>query len=137
MGRPKKAAGPLLENEHVKELLAIMKANRLSGAEDLLAVIHQVGAMEKQLDAAVNELKTMRRELETMREESHPIKATLQNAVKTLEKNIAVMRERLDELKANIIDGCKNAVAARLGITATTLEGILTVKGQGRAKPCD
>jgi len=112
MGRPKKAAGPLLENEHVKELLAIMKANRLSGAEDLLAVIHQVGAMEKQLDAAVNELKTMRRELETMREESHPIKTALQNAVKTLEKNIAVMRERLDELKANIIDGCKNAVTA-------------------------
>lgn len=27
------------------------------------------------------------------------------------------------------------AVAQRLGITATTLEGILTVKGQGRAKP--
>ena len=26
-------------------------------------------------------------------------------------------------------------VAQRLGITATTLEGILTVKGQGRAKP--
>ena len=26
------------------------------------------------------------------------------------------------------------AVAARLGITATTLEGILTVKGQGRVK---
>jgi len=29
------------------------------------------------------------------------------------------------------------AVAQRLGITATTLEGILTVKGQGRAKPCE
>ncbi len=27
------------------------------------------------------------------------------------------------------------AIAARLGITATTLEGILTVKGQGRKKP--
>ena len=27
------------------------------------------------------------------------------------------------------------AVAARLDITATTLDGILTVKGQGRAKP--
>ena len=26
------------------------------------------------------------------------------------------------------------AIAARLGITATTLEGILTVKGEGRAK---
>jgi len=29
------------------------------------------------------------------------------------------------------------AVAARLGITATTLDGILTVKRQGRAKPLD
>ena len=28
------------------------------------------------------------------------------------------------------------AVAARLGITATTLDGILTVKGQGRGKLC-
>jgi len=27
------------------------------------------------------------------------------------------------------------AIAARLGITATTLDGILTVKGHGRAKP--
>jgi len=29
------------------------------------------------------------------------------------------------------------AVAQRLGITATTLDGILTVKRQGRVKPCD
>ena len=36
----------------------------------------------------------------------------------------------------NVDEGMKNdiAVAARLGITATTLEGILTVKGQGRVK---
>ena len=27
------------------------------------------------------------------------------------------------------------AIAGRLNITATTLEGILTVQGQGRAKP--
>lgn len=27
------------------------------------------------------------------------------------------------------------AIAARLGITATTLEGILTIKGQGQTKP--
>ena len=29
------------------------------------------------------------------------------------------------------------ATAARLGITATTLEGVLTVKTQGRVKKCD
>jgi len=68
--------------------------------------------MERQLDAAVNELQSMRRELAEAQAQNHPIKTALHNAVKTMEKNIAVMRERLDELKANIIDGCKNAVAA-------------------------
>jgi len=112
MGRPKKAAGPLLENEYVKELLSIMETNNLSTMKDLLDIIGQVGAMEKQLNAAVNELQSMRRELAEAQVQNHPIKTALQNAVKTMEKNVAVMRERLDELKENIIDGCKNAVAA-------------------------
>jgi len=34
-----------------------------------------------------------------------------------------------EEVKSDI------AISARLGITATTLDGILTVKGQGRTKP--
>ena len=114
MGRPKKAAqSPLvMENEHVKELLSIMEANNVPSMKDLLAVLHHVGAMERQLDAAVNELQAMRRELAEAQAQNHPIKTALQNTIKALEKNIAVMRERLDELKANIIDGCKNAVAA-------------------------
>ncbi len=110
MGKTK--TPPLMENEHVKELLAIMEANHMPAVKDLYAVLDQVGAMERQLDAAVNELKTMRWELAAMREESHPLKTALQNAVKALEKNIAAMRERLDEVKQNMIEGCKNAVAA-------------------------
>ena len=102
----------LLENEHVKELLAILEANNAPDRKDFLAVLNQVGAMEKQLDAAVNELAAMRRELNEARELAHPVKTALQNAVKTLEKNVAVLRGRLDAVKRNVIEGCKNAVDA-------------------------
>jgi hypothetical protein len=103
---------PILENEHVKELLAIMRENNAPTTQDFLAVLHQVGAMERQLDAAVRELAAMRRELNEAREQNHPIKTALQNTVKALEKNVAALRERLDEAKQTIIGGCKNAVAA-------------------------
>lgn len=103
---------PLLENEHVKELLSIMEANNAPDRKDLLAVLGQVGAMERQLDAAVKELAAMRRELNEAREQAHPVLTALQNAVKTMEKNVASLRERLDAVKQNVIEGCKNAVDA-------------------------
>lgn len=102
----------LLENEHVKELLAILEASNTPDRKDFLAVLNQVGAMERQLDAAVRELAAMRRELNEARELAHPVKTALQNAVKTLEKNVAVLRGRLDAVKQNVIEGCKNAVDA-------------------------
>jgi len=105
-------SAPLLENEHVKELLAILKENSVS-SKDLLDVIGYVGAMERQLDAAVGELSAMRRELADMREEQdHPVRTTLQKAIQALENKIAETKERLDAVKAEIIEGCKNAVAA-------------------------
>lgn len=102
----------LLENEHVKELLAILEANNSPDRKDFFAALNQVGAMERQLDAAVKELAAMRRELNEARELAHPVKTALQNAVKTLEKNVAVLRGRLDAVKRNVIEGCKNAVDA-------------------------
>ena len=105
-------AVPLIENEHVKELLAIMEANNMPDRKDLLAVLHQLGAMERQLDATVKELAAMRRELNEAREQTHPVKTALQSAVSTIEKNVAVLRERLDAVKQNVIEGCKNAVGA-------------------------
>ena len=112
MGRPKKAAAPLLENEHVKELLSIMEANNVPTMKDLLDIIGQVGAMEKQLDAAVNELQSMRRDLAEAQAQNHPIKTALQNAVITMQGQVLDLRDKLAELKQNVIDGCKNAVAA-------------------------
>jgi DNA repair exonuclease SbcCD ATPase subunit len=102
----------LLENEHVKELLAILEANNAPDRKDFFTVLNQVGAMERQLDAAVKELSAMRRELNEARELAHPVKTALQNAVKTLEKNVAVLRGRLDAVKRNVIEGCKSAVDA-------------------------
>jgi len=112
MGRPKKAAAPLLENEHVKELLSIMEANNVPTVKDLLDIIGQVGAMEKQLDAAVNELQSMRRDLAEAQAQNHPIKTALQKAVITMQGQVLDLRDKLAELKQNVIDGCKNAVAA-------------------------
>lgn len=103
---------PLLENEHVKELLAILEANNAPDRKCFLAVLNQVGAMDRQLDVAVKELAAMRRELNEARELAHPVKTALQNAVKTLEKNVAVLQGRLDTVKQNVIKGCKNAVDA-------------------------
>lgn len=112
MAKSKTATAPVLENEHVQELLATLRENNAPTTQDFLAVINQIGAMERQLDAAVQELAAMRRELNAAREQAHPVKTALQNAVKTLDKNTATLRERLDAVKQNIIEGCKNAVAA-------------------------
>lgn len=103
---------PLLKNEHVKELLSILEANNAPDRKDLLAVLGQVGAMERQLDAAVKELTAMRRELNEAREQAHPVKTALKIAVEKMDKNVAALRERLDAVKQNVIAGCKNAVDA-------------------------
>lgn len=111
MARSKTATAPIQENEHVKELLAILRENNAPSTQDFLAILNQVGAMEKQLDAAIKELAAMRREMNEAWEQNHPIKTALQNAVKTMERNVAALRERLDAVKQNVIEGCKNAVA--------------------------
>lgn len=50
MGKEKQA--PFRENGHVRELLAVMKENRMD-TRDLRELLSYVGAMERQLDAAV------------------------------------------------------------------------------------
>jgi hypothetical protein len=105
-------AVPLLENEYVKELFTIMEANCAPTAKDLLAILNQVGAMERQLDAAVTELAALRRELNAAREQPHSVKTVLQNTGAAMEKSVTVVRDRLDSMKQTVIEGCKNAVDA-------------------------
>lgn len=112
MGKSKTPAEPIMENEHVKELLAILREKNAPSAKDFLAVLNQVGAMEKQLDSAVKELAAMRQELKTAQEQNHPVKTALQKAIIVMQGQVLDLRERLTELKQNIIDGCKSTVAA-------------------------
>jgi regulator of replication initiation timing len=105
-------AASLLENEYVKELLAVMEANRVPAVKDLLAVFNQVSAMERQLDTAVTELAALRRELSTSQKQAHPVKAALQNTGAAMEKSVIAVRDRLDATKQAVIDSCKNAVDA-------------------------
>lgn len=131
MGKKTQAQTALMENEHVKELLSILEANRVD-SKDLRDLLGYVGAMERQLDTAVGELQSMRLELNQMREEqSHPAKAALRNAARSLEGTVTETRERLDSLKESFVAGCKNAVAAfrEKGISALNhIAGFLGIK---------
>jgi len=106
----KSTSSTLNNNKHVKELLAIMKSNRMSGAKDLHAIIGYVGAVERQIAGMENELKAMQRELENLRENNHPLRKTLQGVINALQEQVSKLREQLNRLKHTIIDGCKNAL---------------------------
>ena len=111
MAKNKTAAEPIIDNEYVKELLAILRENNAPSTKDFLAVLQQVGTMEKQLDAAVKELSIMRQELKEAQEQNHPVKTALQKAVIVMQGQVLDLRERISELKQTIIDGCKNAIS--------------------------
>jgi len=109
LAKRKEADTPILENEAVKELLALLKENQAQGGKELAAAIGQVAEMEKQLAEAVGELKTMREDLAQM--QNHPLKAALQKSIITLQDRILALRDNLAELKAGVIEGCKKALA--------------------------
>jgi len=100
------------ENEHVVELLSILKTSNSPGHNDMLAILGQITAMEKQLDAAVRELAAMRRDLAEAERRNHPIKNTLRKAVIVMQAQVLELWDKLGELKQAVINGCKNAVAA-------------------------
>ena len=120
MAKAKTTAEPILENEHVKELLAILRDNNSTSTKDFLSVLNQVGTIEKQLNAAVQELSAMRQELKMAQEQNNPVKTALQKAVIVIQGQVLDLRDKLAELKQNVIAGCKNAVAAfkETGISA-------------------
>jgi len=127
----KTAQAPLMKNRHVKELLGIMEANHMD-AGDLIAILKNVGQVERQLEAAVTELQAMRRELSDMREaQSHPVRRTMQGTVHAMEDKVSEALTRLEAVKNSMISGCKNAAAAfkEKGIsTLDSLAGFFKIK---------
>ena len=125
------ASAPLMENEHVRELLDILKEHG-KDATVLTAIIGSVSAMERQLNAAAKVQDTMLHELSTMREEwDHPVKTLLEKASRSLSAKIGGLRARLKAIKDGIINGCKKAVEAfkDKGISAlNNLAGFFEIK---------
>lgn len=117
---------PIMDNEHVKAFLAILQEQRPIDAQDFLAALRDVSAMERQLNTAVAELTAMRQELREMREaQNRPVRTALQKTVTSLETKANTLRERLNTLKAGIIEGCKSAVSAFKEKGISALNGMM------------
>jgi hypothetical protein len=106
------ANAPLMENQYVRELFAIMRDNG-KDSKGLSLLIGHVGEMESFVTRAEQQISAMKSQLAEMKEvQNHPIKTALTNAIKALETKVAEVKERIGELKSAIIDGCKSAVDA-------------------------
>ena len=112
----------LVENEYVKELLAVLKENPSPSGKDFAEMVAHVGELESRLAEAVEELKTMRQELQQVQNRS--LKAVLQKSCKSLEDNISNMRQKLAELKDYIIEGCQKALSAFKERGTSALDGL-------------
>jgi uncharacterized protein YukE len=105
-------SGTLAQNEYVQELFSILQDNNRD-TTGLSALIGHVSEMENFVTRAEQKIADMKSQLSEMKEvQNHPVKTALTNAIKTLESKVAQVKEQLSELKHNIIEGCKNAVAA-------------------------
>jgi len=104
--------GPLMENEHVKELFGILQENG-KDSSGLAALISHVTGMEDFVVQAESKIAGMKAQLDEMKElQDHPIKYALQKVITALETKVEEIKAQIVELKSNIIEGCKTAVAA-------------------------
>jgi len=104
--------GNLLENEHVKELYAILQDNG-KDVSGLTAIINHVTGMEDFVKQAEGKIAEMKAQLDTMKEvQDHPIKTALQKTIAALEAKVAEIKAQITELKTNIVEGCQKAVSA-------------------------
>jgi len=108
---------PIMENPHVKEILAIMEENQLSNLGDMVDILDQVSAVEQQLKQAVNELATIRKELQDVQEKHRPV---VQKALISAQAQTLALRDKLNTLKQTVVADCEKALSAvrQKGISA-------------------
>ena len=126
-----KNAEPIIDNQHVKELLKIVRENEAHQMKDLMTVLYKVAAMERQLGNAMNELAAMQKQLDEARALNHPALAAMEKAVINTQNFIQDLREKLTAIKKDIVSGCKGAVSAfkEKGISAlNNLAGFFGIK---------
>ena len=108
----------LQENEAVKELIKLLMENRPEMGKEYSTMLRQMDGMEKQLDAALEELQEVKAQLAEMQES--PEKQTISRVAGLVEGKLHAVQERLTGIKDRIIEGAKEAVAGfkHMGITA-------------------
>ena len=116
---------PILENEHVQELLALLKENDTTTRTALVSVLAHIGEMEEQYKAMTAELSTMREMLTEAQRQKHPARAAMQNAVIGAQSRVLGFRDMLAGLKQSIIDGCRAAADAVWDTGIAALNGVV------------
>ena len=133
----------LEQDPFVKELFDVLKKYNPPGMEDIQDMIANAAKIEQQITAALAAVTAMRSELAVfIKDNNHPIRNTLQNAINVIQGQIRQLREQFETLKTNIIEGCKNVLAAFKDRGVSALSGItkyFNVKPalEAIAKTCD
>jgi cob(I)alamin adenosyltransferase len=113
---------PLMENEHVKDLLDVLKrcGKDTSG---LTSLINYVGEMEGFVKRMEDTISSMKTQLDSIQDkQNHPLKNYLTNTIARLEKKVASLKEQISKIKSQIVEGCKKALSAfkETGVSALT-----------------
>lgn len=120
MPRTSRVAVPPAGNREAAELLSILREHASPSFKDFQELLDRVGTMERQLEAAVQELAAMRRDLAEMERRRHPAANAMRKATIVIQAQALELRERMSALKEAVTDGCKSAVSAfrKQGIAA-------------------
>ncbi len=115
---------PFAENEYIKDLFGILhEYGRDSGG--LSALLDHVGEMESFVRRAEDRIADMKLQLDSISEiQNHPLKAALQKAIRALESTVREVKQQIVALKDNIVEGCRNAVAAFRDRGVTALDNL-------------
>lgn len=97
---------PIMKNEQIKALLALLKENQTPTYIEVMQLISHVSEMERRMSDMLEELKSMRQEMKSAQNPS--LRVTLQKSYKALEERVEVLRQRIFKLKNHIVEESKH-----------------------------
>ena len=113
---------PLTENQHVKDLLDVLKQydKDTSGLTSLISYVSEMEGFVKRMEETISSMKT---QLDSIKDsQNQPFKNYLKNTIASLEKRVATLKAHISNIKSKITEGCRNALSAfkETGISALT-----------------
>jgi len=114
------SALPLIENEHVLDLLDVLErcGKDTSGLTSLINYVSEMDGFVKRMEDTISSMKT---QLDSMKNsKDQPLKNYLSNTIAALEEKVAILKEHINNIKSQIVESCKKALTAfkETGISA-------------------